>query len=105
MLKLHLLASLLSVAGYAKASRALPCDRKISNELAITPNMNDDRTLISHDLPINFTQHDIQSPNDRYYVSDQVANAHLLQRLQIDKRRRTHAHAPRLLGSVRNQIA
>src|SRR6266436_7614917 len=54
---------------------------------------------------INLSQNNIQRPNDRHDVRDQMSDAHLFQCLKIDETRRTDAHAPGLLRAVGNQIA
>src|SRR6266550_3104660 len=58
-----------------------------------------------HNSSVNLAQNDIQGPDDRHDVRDQMPDAHLLQRLQVYEARRAHAHAPGLLRAVGNEIA
>src|SRR5690349_10020272 len=51
-------------------------------------------------LPINFTQHNVQRSNNRHHIRHQVSDAKSLQRLQVHKARRAHAHTPGLLRSI-----
>src|ERR1700674_2249011 len=55
-------------------------------------------------LPVHFPQHDIQRPNDGHHVGHQVATHHLIERFQIDQRRRADTHAIRLRRAVAHDI-
>ena len=46
-------------------------------------------------LPIHFSQHDVDRPDERHHVRHQVASDELPQRLQVAERRRPHAQAIR----------
>src|SRR5438094_1315926 len=54
---------------------------------------------------INLSQNNIQRPNNRNHVRDQMSEAKFLKRLQVHEARRAHAHPPGLLRAVGNQIA
>src|SRR5438094_4001199 len=54
---------------------------------------------------VDLSQNNIQRPNNRNHVRDQMSEAKFLKRLQVHEARRAHTHPPGLLRAVGNQIA
>src|SRR6202035_2178343 len=52
-------------------------------------------------LAVDFSQNDIERPDDRHNVRHQVSANHFVERLEVDQRRRANAHA----GGLRRAIA
>src|SRR5829696_8722782 len=54
---------------------------------------------------IYFPEHDVERADDGDHVGDEVADAHLPQRLEVYQARRAHADAVRAARAVRDEVA
>src|SRR5271157_3394567 len=55
-------------------------------------------------LPVTISQHNVDAADGGHNVGDQAAFAHLPERLQIRKRRRTHMHSIRLGRAIAHNV-
>src|SRR2546427_4834482 len=55
-------------------------------------------------LTIHVAEHDVDRPDDRHHVGDELPLAHDRQRLQVDERRGAEAHAVRHLPALAHEI-
>ena len=62
------------------------------------------RRFISMALPVDFSQYDIERPDDSHHVRHQVPANHFVKRLEINKRGRANPHAVRLRRSVADNV-
>src|SRR5687768_8322891 len=62
-------------------------------------------SLITHHLAVYLPEHDVERADDGDHVGDEVAEAHLPQRLQVDEARRPDADAVRAARAVRDEVA
>src|SRR5580692_575604 len=60
--------------------------------------------FISMALPVDFSQYDVERPNNGYNVGHQVPANHLVKRLKINQGRRTNPHAVRLRRAVADNV-
>src|SRR5919112_6131956 len=60
---------------------------------------------IYYSLTIYLPEHDVQRADDGDHVGDEVADAHLPQRLEVDEARRPDADAVRAARAVRDEVA
>src|ERR1700693_1930152 len=60
--------------------------------------------FISMALPVDFSQYDIERPDDGHDVRHQVPANHFVKRLKIDQRRRANPHAVRLRRAIANNV-
>src|SRR3954463_5576651 len=59
---------------------------------------------IDHLLTVYLPEHDVERADDCDHVGDEVADAHLPERLKVYEARRTDAHAIRAARAVAHQI-
>src|SRR5208337_766799 len=59
-----------------------------------------ERLALAAESSVHLSEHDVEGADDRDYVGHQQAAHHLVEGLQIHVRRRTHADAVRLRGTV-----
>src|SRR5579862_8459586 len=59
---------------------------------------------ITQFLPVDFSQHNVDAPNRRYHVGNQLSFAHLAERLQIGEAGRAHVHSVRLRGAIADDV-
>src|SRR5215204_4320020 len=59
---------------------------------------------IYYSLPIYLPEHDVERADDGDHVGDEVADAHLPQRLEVDEARRADADAVRAARAVRDEV-
>src|SRR4030095_8443747 len=55
-------------------------------------------------LAIDFSKNYVQSADDCDHIGYQMADAHLLQRLQVDEGRRAYTNTPRLRRAIGNEV-
>src|SRR2546425_3819388 len=55
-------------------------------------------------LPIDVAEDDVDRPDDRHHVGDELPPAHDRQRLEVDERGRAEAHAVRHVAALAHEV-